>query len=424
MMSNQPKLPKRTNTSPTVPASKRQNQPSIEKQTDQDEQQQPSTFQNLRAIFSGSKATEHLARSVSTMSLTTNASNVSSSSHYDPADSFGGTKTGSERDLLEIDIISLDDKQVKTNLTEADIYNLVIRSTLGIRRGQINQMYMGWQGHQYIQVKLKEKMMISDIAGTYECVKPGMGSNGEKIDHIIKFEVRGNVDRAQKPRDGAEEEDQWIRWVKVEHTGLEVDKPRVEKLLKIFGTPLSELREVTIKLVDNVIDTDDDQEEEVVIGTGKLEMRMIITTHIPQYIPAFGRKIKIHYKGIEHQCTNCFLGGHYRADCTSERLDWLDYVLWFKENFPEVDSSMLGRWNVLAGIHKVKKSREAEQASQASASTSGKINPDKIPDHISQQENLGTLSREVDPENKTRRTRKPKSQPTGGASAPTTRSKK
>jgi len=66
--------------------------------------------------------------------------------------------------------------------------------------------------------------------------------------------------------------------------------------------------------------------------------------HIPNLLPAFGRRMNVTYPGQPTQCGKCFQIGHFRASCSNDQVDWLkDYVKGFyASNF--VTSKMLGRW--------------------------------------------------------------------------------
>jgi len=84
-------------------------------------------------------------------------------------------------------------------------------------------------------------------------------------------------------------------------------------------------------------------EEATNLCTDDLTCSMILSKHIYGLLPAFGRKIKVSYKGQPIQCGKCFGQGHIRSECTKERVDWLKYTKQILEenNLP---SSMIGRW--------------------------------------------------------------------------------
>lgn len=437
---------KRTVTTPTNPEPKRHpnetrvSQAEVNLPIEQpDKQQNPqsrSAFDSIRAIFSAPKSDQTgLNRSMSDLSISTavsDTSKASTRSNYDGADALGGNRMGLTRNILEIDVLRFDDQPYKSNMTEREVYTHVLRNALGLKRSQINNVMLGWQGHPYIQARLKMDICINDYAGKHEYMLKIMNVDGLESEHKITFEVRGF-----KPNDptSSEVKDNWIRWVKIEQTGLDADRARLTNLLSKFGTVLTDINELTIEFKDEVVDSDDDPDELVVLGTGKFEVQIQIVTHIPQYLPAFGRKMKIHYKGIEKQCTNCYGAGHYKANCKEERVEWIEYVCWFRENYPEVGPELLGRWNTLASIHSRKKA-QAETAqktgavSKSVAVVSGPESAGAASEATTEIANERPEDTTVDlaPEKKTikrgrRQTKAESSQPTMGNRA-TTRSRK
>lgn len=369
-------MPKRIITTPTNPMSKRTTaatrkvntskntqqvdaEPGTNETIDQSSSQQ-SALASIKTFFTGASsqstsATASVPTSVGTLTRATSqlslVSNSSARSNYNRKDAFGGTDRGQMRNLLEIDILSIDGEQLKTNFSEQEIYTKVLRGVLGFSRSEINSVQISWRGHPYVQARLKDMVRINDLAGDYEYKKKGFDENGKETEHIVRLEVRGHREVERGPETAENPDDPWVRWVKIEYTGMDIEEDRLKSLLSRFGSLHSEIIEKTIKFQDEHVGSDDDPDEEVVLGTGKYEVKMLIETHIPQYIPAFSRKFKFHYRGIEKQCTNCYLSGHYKSSCENERVEWIEYVIWFKQNFPEIGPEMLGRWSVLASIH-------------------------------------------------------------------------
>ena len=48
---------------------------------------------------------------------------------------------------------------------------------------------------------------------------------------------------------------------------------------------------------------------------------------------------------MEKLCTNCYGGGHFRIDCTNQRVSWIEYVEIFMDAYPRIDRLLFGRWN-------------------------------------------------------------------------------
>lgn len=80
------------------------------------------------------------------------------------------------------------------------------------------------------------------------------------------------------------------------------------------------------------------------IRTDEIKCVLRLNKHIPNLLPAFGRRMNVIYPGQPMQCGRCFQIGHFRAQCPNEQADWLkDYVRGFyASNF--VTSRLLGRW--------------------------------------------------------------------------------
>lgn len=68
-----------------------------------------------------------------------------------------------------------------------------------------------------------------------------------------------------------------------------------------------------------------------------------LSKHIPNLLPAYGRRMNVTYSGQPIQCAKCYSFGHVRAKCEVAPKDWLmDYVRQFYEDGRS--SMMLGRW--------------------------------------------------------------------------------
>jgi len=84
--------------------------------------------------------------------------------------------------------------------------------------------------------------------------------------------------------------------------------------------------------------------EDTTIATDDVACRMKLFKHIPNQLPAYGRKLNVSYRGQPIQCGACFGQGHKRADCKNSRADWLVYSEALFNLETNVTSDMLGRW--------------------------------------------------------------------------------
>lgn len=186
-------------------------------------------------------------------------------------------------------------------------------------------------------------------------------SEGVMDEVLVDYDVRGQK-HFIPPMDRAD--DAWIRYVRIEGTGYDLQNDEVCEWLSKYGQLLTKLEESKLKFEDEHAESDEDVEAEV--GTGKFNIKMRIETHIPQYLPLYGRKVKVHYRGISKQCTNCYEEGHYRSDCQNEKISWIEYTSNFikSSGFP---SYMFGDWAAIAADFESKNPRTQSLESASAA---------------------------------------------------------
>ena len=71
---------------------------------------------------------------------------------------------------------------------------------------------------------------------------------------------------------------------------------------------------------------------------------MRLSREIPQFVPICGKRIRLYYRGITKQCTNCF-GPHTRKVCTSEKVPWIQYVSDFMSSHDHIPREYYGKWD-------------------------------------------------------------------------------
>ena len=70
---------------------------------------------------------------------------------------------------------------------------------------------------------------------------------------------------------------------------------------------------------------------------------------MPNWVPMFGRKICLDYRGNRRQCSNCY-GPHAKKYCRSERVGMDNFVTGFRKRYPFVPEELYGR---LANVGKI-----------------------------------------------------------------------
>jgi len=62
------------------------------------------------------------------------------------------------------------------------------------------------------------------------------------------------------------------------------------------------------------------------IATGDMSVILLLEKQIPSFLPMYGKKIRVAYRGMVTVCSNCFDINHIRVECENTRANYLDYV--------------------------------------------------------------------------------------------------
>jgi hypothetical protein len=77
--------------------------------------------------------------------------------------------------------------------------------------------------------------------------------------------------------------------------------------------------------------------------TDEIEVELCLKKHIPEYLPMFGRKIRIYYLGMKKQCNNCLGLGHLKSDCEEDKRDWFNFIEELIDS-GDFDEDLFGDW--------------------------------------------------------------------------------
>jgi len=79
------------------------------------------------------------------------------------------------------------------------------------------------------------------------------------------------------------------------------------------------------------------------IATGDISIIMKLHKQIPSFLPMYGKKIRVAYRGMTTVCSNCYDVGHMRIGCENQRANYLDYVFMLMQT-ERFDRTMFGNW--------------------------------------------------------------------------------
>ena len=119
--------------------------------------------------------------------------------------------------------------------------------------------------------------------------------------------------------------------VKIEGCGYQLSEEELTKWLELFGKIIEPIEEETFVEVEG-----GDQ-----FGNGRYVVRMKIEKEIPELIPMFDQKVKIHYSGIKKICKNCLT--YHKGECQQQNAKWSDYVGEFVKENSRIPPDMITR---------------------------------------------------------------------------------
>jgi len=163
---------------------------------------------------------------------------------------------------------------------------------------------------------LKKEVLESELPPTFSAVVDGSTYTGEYVGEDI-IPLLGDIVK-----------------VYIRRTRFRLKIHEITQWLTIFGKIEGE--------IDFISDRDDPS-----IATDDIVCQMRLERHIPNQLPAFGRKLNVSYRGQPIQCGACFGLGHKRSVCKENRADWLVYAEAIFNLEKNVTAVMLGRWHDL-----------------------------------------------------------------------------
>ena len=107
--------------------------------------------------------------------------------------------------------------------------------------------------------------------------------------------------------------------------------------LVLFGEVVSEITEEVYG------DQDDPESKDLPpVGNGNYLVKMKLKKELPNWLPIYGKRICLEYRGNRKQCSWCF-GFHMRKYCKNEKMGLEEYVDRFKIQHPEVPDPYYGK---------------------------------------------------------------------------------
>jgi len=253
-----------------------------------------------------------------------------------------GIYYGRMRTIIEVEILEIDKKPYTTNIHEDEAFKLVYKQGLELDRKNLIGINCQWRGNPIINFRLRNPVYITKLPETFEYGKKENMEGGLQRIMVVKGIVKG-VKRPEEYQNRQKESNSV--WVRLENIGWKLTHNQIKHWLECYGTLESEVEETKFGRDDSEDEDDDDEPD---FGRGNYSVKVRLDKRIPQYLPMFGMKIKIYYRGIAKMCTNCYKTGHIQKDCDELRVSWIEYVTDFINNNEDIPEGLFGRWMKIA----------------------------------------------------------------------------
>jgi len=260
---------------------------------------------------------------------------------------FSVLNEGPIRQVLEVEIRTLNGKQFRGTVTPQEAKHKIFRESLGFEYSNFYGVRPGWKGVPTMTFTFCEPTNVDDLHRMQDFVYERKTKSGkETITETVGCHIKGLRSKQEEGAGWEPFQENWMRVVKVEGCDYQITNREIMDWLSLYGEVLSPVVEDCFE---------DSEVEEGVNATGIYSVKMRLKREIPQLLPMCGKRIKVYYKGIDKLCTQCF-GKHPRRVCKKEKIPWIDYVQSFIQQNPDIPEQAYGRW--VQVINKEKQSKE------------------------------------------------------------------
>ena len=241
---------------------------------------------------------------------------------------------GPWRNVVTVEILWINGEDYKGTVRPREAKVAVYETALGLDLNNLHGIDIEFRGHPVISYRLKTQINVDLKFGLTDrfCYNRTVGERTDKIEGKIRGVRLGIPNLSRKDS----------RRVKIKNCKWNFSEEQIMEWLGTYGNAVVPLVEETLDLSEG-----EDEEEEDEYGTGNYWLTMELEKAIPQFLPMFGRKIEIYYRGMEMTCMNCYRNGHRRANCKEEKREWMDYVSEFIEA-NTFSPEMYGKWEQIS----------------------------------------------------------------------------
>jgi hypothetical protein len=247
------------------------------------------------------------------------------------------------RQEIEIALESMNGELFRGTLTRQEVKFQMYKECLGFTDfSNFDGVRFGHKGCPTVIIKFIEAINVDELFPLQHFdFKRRSSVQGRMRVDVIKCKIRG----IRQPGGVTEQTqnlsqadiDEGVRTVKIDGCDYRVPEESLVEFLSFYGTILSEIMEDTFD--DGLVTASSGGNNR----TGVYSVTIKLRRDIPQFLPIMGRRIKIHYRGVQKLCPNCF-GPHPKQACHSTKKLWKEYVNEFKDSNTNIPADLFGKW--------------------------------------------------------------------------------
>ena len=262
---------------------------------------------------------------------------------------------GPYRDEIVIEIISMDNKEFNGTITPTEARKTIFEDVLGFKQDDLAGVKIGFNRGRIITFKLKQQF---DVDKLFEWEKFSFERSVGKDVSSISCLIRGLKDPGKRKTTMSSARaaqsttsqyfDDGTRLVRIIGCDYKLLESEITDWLTLFGEILSEITEEIYE------DLDDPTSLKLPpVGNGNYLVTMKLKKDLPNWLPIYGRRVCIEYKGNRKQCNWCY-GPHLRKFCKNEKMTLDEYATRFRLQHPTIPEQYYGRLAKFENLNGVK----------------------------------------------------------------------
>jgi hypothetical protein len=223
---------------------------------------------------------------------------------------------GAFRDEIVVEVNTIDGSDFKSTVTTREAIKTIFTEALGFEKSALDSLTIGYSKGRIITFKLKNQFDIDKLSSIekFEFRRESKNRNGDTVISVLGCRIRGiRQQRGPNSQQFIPYTDEGYRWVKIEGAEYRLDRDQIGDWLNLWGDLVSDIAEDTVETDGDDIDCDYE------IGNGTYSVMMRLRSVLPQFLPMFGKRIRLFYRGIAKKSSNCF-GPHARGSCNRQKV--------------------------------------------------------------------------------------------------------